>query len=154
MIMLPSQRNLRSAEPVPTPGELIAELQRHGEVCQEILRVVEREGQALRTGTGGIPEECAVARQTLLPRLNQSLERVRQYRLAWQKWGPIERSQHAEVPHQLQRLQGLIMKIIVLDRENEQSLLRQGLVPARHLPPVQSQQPHYVAELYRRQGSR
>jgi hypothetical protein len=28
--------------------------------------------------------------------------------------------------------------------------LRRGLVPAAHLPPVASQQPHFVANLYRR----
>ncbi len=43
------------------------------------------------------------------------------------------------------------MKIIVLDRENEQVLLRKGMVPARHLPSADRQRPHFVADLYRRQ---
>lgn len=136
------------------PGELLAELQRHLDLCQEVMRVVEQEGQALRTGDGAVPEEYVTAKKSLLPRLSQSLDRIRQYRIMWQQWGPLERAKHPQVPPILQRLQGLIMKIIVLDRENEQTLLRRGLVPARHLPPVQSQQPHFVAELYRRQGSR
>jgi hypothetical protein len=42
------------------------------------------------------------------------------------------------------------MKFLQLDRENQQSLLRRGLVPPRHLPAVAAQQPHYVAGLYRR----
>ncbi len=42
------------------------------------------------------------------------------------------------------------MKIIVLDRENEQALLRRGMLPSRSLPPVQRQRPHYVADLYRK----
>jgi hypothetical protein len=37
-----------------------------------------------------------------------------------------------------------------LDRENEQLLLRRGLIPPKHLPPVQRQRPHYVAGLYQR----
>ena len=42
-------------------------------------------------------------------------------------------------------------KIILLDRENEQGLLRRGLVPPRELPSVNRQRPHFVADLYRRQ---
>jgi len=44
------------------------------------------------------------------------------------------------------------MRIIVLDRENEQALLRKSLVPPRHLPPANRQRPHFVADLYRRQS--
>jgi len=40
-----------------------------------------------------------------------------------------------------------------LDRENEQALLRRSLVPARQLPSVNRQRPHFVADLYRRQGA-
>jgi hypothetical protein len=43
------------------------------------------------------------------------------------------------------------MKFILLDRENEQGLLRRGMVPARELPSVNRQRPHFVAELYLRQ---
>jgi hypothetical protein len=42
------------------------------------------------------------------------------------------------------------MRMIILDRENEQLLLRRGLIPPKHLPPVQRQRPHYVAGLYQR----
>ena len=53
----------------------------------------------------------------------------------------------------LRQNQDLTMKIILLDRENEQSLLRRGLVPPRELPSVNRQRPHFVADLYRRQGT-
>jgi hypothetical protein len=46
------------------------------------------------------------------------------------------------------------MKILVLDRENEQTLLRRGLIPAQHLPPAQRQRAHYVSDLYKRQGTK
>ena len=49
-----------------------------------------------------------------------------------------------------QTIQSLLMKVLLLDRENQQALLRRGLVPAKHLPPVAAQQPHYVAGLYQR----
>jgi hypothetical protein len=71
----------------------------------------------------------------------------------WQKFSPDERARHPEIGMLLRQNQDLTMKIIVLDRENEQSLLRRGLVPARELPSVNRQRPHFVAELYRRQGA-
>ena len=51
----------------------------------------------------------------------------------------------------LREIQDVIMKVIFLDRENEQALLRKGLVPAKHLPSANRQRPHFVADLYRRQ---
>jgi hypothetical protein len=88
----------------------------------------------------------------LLPRLNQSLNQIRQHRATWQSLSPTDRAQYPEVPGLLRQNQDLIMKIIVLDRENEQALLRKGLVPPRQLPSVNRQRPHFVADMYRRQG--
>jgi hypothetical protein len=44
------------------------------------------------------------------------------------------------------------MRILMLDRENEQALLRRGLLGPRHLPSHNAQRPHFVAGLYQRQG--
>jgi hypothetical protein len=71
----------------------------------------------------------------------------------WQKFSLDERARHPEIGMLLRQNQDLTMKIILLDRENEQSLLRRGLVPPRELPSVNRQRPHFVAELYRRQGA-
>jgi hypothetical protein len=38
----------------------------------------------------------------------------------------------------------------VLDRENEEALLRRGLLPARALPSPEQSQPHFVARTYQR----
>jgi len=50
----------------------------------------------------------------------------------------------------LQAGQDAVVRILMLERENQQALLRRGLCPAQHLPPAASQQPGYVAQLYRR----
>ena len=88
----------------------------------------------------------------MLPRLNQSLNQIRQHRATWQKLNPADREQYPEVPGLLRQNQDLIMKIIVRDREYEQALLRKGLVPPRQLPSANRQRPHFVADMYRRQG--
>jgi hypothetical protein len=47
-------------------------------------------------------------------------------------------------------LQDLLVKILQLDRENQQALLRRGLVPARHVASCAAPPSNYVANLYRR----
>jgi hypothetical protein len=130
--------------------DIAPDLQNHLLVCREILAVIERERRALGEPESAAAFELYQARQQLLPRLDESLARLRSHRLAWQRMTDAERAAHPEVPALLRENQDLIMKLIVLDRENEQALLRRGLVPPKHLPPAQRQRPHFVAALYQR----
>jgi flagellar biosynthesis/type III secretory pathway chaperone len=136
-----------------TPPEMIDILHQHLAVCQELLVVAEREGQALRRADQPSLFEFYQQKKNLLPRLNQSLDGLRKHRVNWQRLSLDERARQPEVGLLLRKSQDLTMKIIVLDRENEQALLRRGLVPARQLPSVNRQRPHFVADLYRRQGA-
>ena len=148
-----------------TPPDLIETLQQHLAVCQELLLVAEREGQTLRRPDQPSLFDLYQQKKSLLPRLNQSLDGLRKHRVNWQRLSLDERSRQPGVGSLLRRFeaadcgvlmrktQDLIMKIIVLDRENEQALLRRGLVPPRELPSVNRQRPHFVADLYRRQGA-
>ena len=131
---------------------MIEQLQRHLALSREALVLVERENQSLRDSDKGMASETFKEKKNLLPRLDQSLNQLRQHRTGWQRMSPAERAQYPEVAGLLRQNQDLIMKVIVLDRENEQGLLRNGLVPARCLPSANRQRPHYVADLYRRQG--
>lgn len=131
---------------------MVGDLRGHLALCQEVFALVERENQSLRDAGKGPDFETHQAKKVLLVRLNESLVQIRQHRSTWQKLGPAERAQCPEVAGLLRQNQDLIMKIIVLDRENEQVLLRKGLVPTRHLPPANRQRPHYVADLYRSRG--
>ena len=137
----------------PPPQDIIDDLKQHYGLCQELLHTVEREGQTLRRTDNPSLFEFYQLRKTLLPRLNQSLDTLRRHRVSWQKLSMDERARHPEIGMLLRQNQDLTMKIILIDRENEQSLLRRGLVPPRELPSVNRQRPHFVAELYRRQGA-
>jgi flagellar biosynthesis/type III secretory pathway chaperone len=136
-----------------TPQELIEGLNEHYAVCQELLQTVEQEGQALRRAGKPSLFEFYQRKKTLLPRFNQSLDGLRKHRVNWQGLSLEERARWPEAGKMLRKNQDLTMKIIVLDRENEQALLRRGLVPPRELPSVNRQRPHFVADLYRRQGA-
>jgi len=133
--------------------EIIADLRRHFAFCQEVFAIIERENYALRNPDKTPGAELHKAKRDLLPRLNDLLSKLRQHRNTWRKLTPADRAGYPEVATLLQQNQDLIMKVIVLDREKEQALLRRGLVPVRSLPSAHRQKPHYVAELYRRQGT-
>lgn len=133
---------------------ITTDLRAHLALCQEVLTLVERECQALRQGDEAKRFEFFQTRKALLPRLDESLARIKRQRQDWQRLPAADRARQPEVTSLLRQNQDLIMKILVLDRENEQQLLRRGLVPAKQLPPAERQRPHFVADLYKRQGGR
>jgi len=52
------------------------------------------------------------------------------------------------------KIQDLLMRVLLIDRENQQALLRRGLVPPKHLSLAAGPQPsHYVASVYRRNAA-
>lgn len=86
-------------------------------------------------------------KKALLSRLDEALNLLRTWRLAWQRLDPAERARHPEVKDLPQAVQDALVKVLVLDRENQQAWLRRGLVPARHLPSFAVRLPHYAARL-------
>ncbi|HEY3861335.1 MAG TPA: hypothetical protein VGO59_05550 [Verrucomicrobiae bacterium] len=135
-----------------SPHDMLHSLNEHLTVCQQLLQATEQEGQALRQPGKPCLSEFYQRKKDLLPRFNQSLDGLRKHRVNWQKLSLDEKARWPEAGVLLRKNQDMTMKIIVLDRENEQALLRRGLVPPQQLPSVNRQRPHFVADLYRRQG--
>ena len=133
--------------------QMLADLRAHQTVCRELLVLAERESQALRQGQATVLHEIHQARKPLLPRLSDSLEKVRQHRIQWQRLTAAERAAQPEIGFLVRQAQDLILRVLLLDRENEQGLLRRGLIPAREIPAAQQQRPHFVAGLYRRNAA-
>lgn len=132
--------------------EIARDLREHQALCREVLALIERESQTLRGPDSSTTFELLQAKRASLQRLHELLEKIHRHRVRWQSLSPADRADAGEVTSLLRQNQDLIMRIIVLDRENEQALLRKGLVPPRHLPPANRQRPHFVADLYRRQA--
>jgi hypothetical protein len=133
--------------------ELASQLRNHLALCQDVLLFAGREHQALAEPGEYQPFEFHQGRKALLLRLDKALNLLRTCRLAWQRLEATERARHSEVKHLLQAVQDSLVKILVIDRENQQALLRRGLVPAGHVPSFASPPPHYAAQLYRRHSS-
>jgi hypothetical protein len=132
------------------PAEIARDLRAYLAVCEELLLLVERENELLRTHQSPPIAEFAQRRKTLLPQLEQSLAQLKHHRLNWQRLRAEEREHTPEVASLIRLNQDLIMRVMMLDRENEQLLLRHGLVAPPAPVPAPPQPLHFVAELYRR----
>jgi len=89
-------------------------------------------------------------RTSLLPRLESALVLLRNWREIWLRVCPTERACCSEAKELFQSVQRLLMKLLLLDRENQQALLQRGLVPPCHLATAAVQQPNFVANVYKR----
>ena len=131
--------------------QMLADLRLLQSVSRELLTLAEQEAQALRHGGATELRAAGDIRRRLLPRLEDALNKIRIHRKQWQVLSAGERAAQPEIGYVLRQAQDLIMRVVLLDRENEQGLLRRGLIPAGEIPAAQQQRPHYVANLYRRQ---
>jgi hypothetical protein len=130
--------------------EMIADLRAYQAVCDEALTLTTRENQALSTSGEYQPFEFYQLRTGLLPRLETALVQLRKWREIWLRVPAAERAGCSEVKVLFQSVQSLLMKLLLLDRENQQALLRRGLVPPRHLATAAIQKPNFVANVYKR----
>ena len=108
----------------------------HIVLCDDVLALIMEENRMLRS-TGAPPQEDFLARKrTLLPRLDKSVEALRLVRESGAPIGDTAR-------RSIEVAQNKLMKIFMLDRENEQLLLKatmpvakMGAMPViRQIPP-------------------
>jgi hypothetical protein len=132
---------------------LVTELGAFLALCENILASVSSENQALSGLAEYQPFSFYQHRKKLLPHLETALANLHDQRLIWQQANESERAHCEAVKPFFQAIQDVLMRILLLDRENQQTMLRRGLVPAKHLPPVAVQRPHYVSNLYQRHAT-
>jgi hypothetical protein len=133
----------------PPAADLTLDLRSFRRLCGEALGLMTDESQALSEPNDYPAGEFNQRRKHLLPQLESALIRLRAHR---QKGRQGLRTE--EVKELFETIQSLLTKGLLLDRENQQALLRRGLVPPRHWPAAGAQQPHYVAGLYRQHSRR
>jgi hypothetical protein len=126
------------------------DLQTYAALCDELLALAAYENHTLRKEENSVPGARDERRRELLSRLDRALGSLRRHRVVWQNLPAYERARHTEISISIGATQQLAMKLIVLNRENEQGHLRRGLVPARHLATVQQYQPNHAAGVYQR----
>jgi hypothetical protein len=133
--------------------EFVDDLKTHRSLCENILALAAKENSELRSNPDAVASDSVGQRKKFLAQLTESLNKIREHRIAWMRLEPSLRQGHSEIAELLRDNQNLIMRILVLDRENEQALLRKGLVPLRHVPSANRQRPHFVASMYQRNSA-
>jgi hypothetical protein len=122
-------------------------------LCREFLALFTEENQTLRQPQPWSPGGFNAERKRLLPRLESGLIQLRSLRQWWERMPASQRESCGEIMNLFREIQNMLPRLLLLDRENQQQMLRRGLVPATQLPPVASQRPHFVASLYRRHAA-
>jgi hypothetical protein len=138
--------------------EIAAELRQHHEICREFLALFAEENSALRGTQPWNSAAGAEQRKRLLPQLESVLIRLRSCREQWSQMNVGERARCGEINQLLRDIQHLLPRLLQLDRENQQEMLRRGAVPAAQVSAVAqtavaSQRPHFVAGLYQRHAA-
>jgi hypothetical protein len=140
-------------KPEAFPADLARELQNHLDLCREFLALFTEENQTLRRPQPWSPATFSAERKRLLPRLESGLIKLRSHRQWWERLPADQRESCGEIMHLFRDIQNLLPRLLLLDRENQQEMLRRGLIPATQLPPAASQRPNFVANLYRRHAA-
>jgi hypothetical protein len=133
--------------------DLARDLRAHLDLCHECLALFTVENRRLRSPQPWQPAEFSEHRKRLLPRLESVLIKLRGSREFWQKLTQAERDRCGEIRNLFQEIQNLLPRVLMLDRENQQEMLRRGVLPAAQLPPAAVQQPNFVASLYQRHAA-
>jgi hypothetical protein len=129
---------------------LVLELRSYLALCEEILSLTTRENQALSGQAAYQPLEFHKRRESLLPNIDLLLARLRSRRMVWQQAPLSDRERCQEIKPLFDNIQNRLVKVLLLDRENQQIMLRRGLVPVSHLPATATPKPNYVASVYQR----
>tara|TARA_B100001123_G_scaffold416454_2_gene518107 strand:+ start:1591 stop:2052 length:462 start_codon:yes stop_codon:yes gene_type:complete len=124
-------------------------LQAHIDLCSEILQVVKNEHQQLKANQVDDLTQLQGARQGMLEKLSAAQSEISSHKDAWDALSQSQKQSMPEIGKRLSLCTDLIMKIVSLDRENEQLMLRNKIVPPGHLPPAERQNPNLVAKIYK-----
>ena len=134
-------------------ADLAQEMQRYLDLCREFLTLFTEENQTLRRPQPWSPGEFNAQRKRLLQCLELALMKLRSFRQWWERIPADKRESCGEMKNLFRDIQNLLPRLLLLDRENQQEMLRRGLLPATQLPPAASQRPNFVANLYRRHAA-
>ena len=141
---------MNNSAPAGFISDMIRDLRAFSIMGEEVLALATREHQALAGAGDYEPFVFHRLRKDLLLRLEPLIIGIKRWRQLWQQISPVERAGCIDVKAMIQMLQDLLVRILQLDRENQQALLRRGLVPARHVTSCAAPPSNYVANLYRR----
>ena len=118
-------------------------------LCNDLLALAIRESRAL----AGLEYQAAdfyTERKSLLSRLEENLVELKNLRAGQKKLNKLEWNSSEEIKSLFSTIQRVVMKVLLLDKQNQEMLLQRGLVPANCLNSVVKPKNNFVVNLYRR----
>lgn len=115
----------------------------HMALCDDVLAILLEENRILRSSGAPPLEDFLSRKRALLPRLDQSLEKLRAIRESGMPVSePLRRT--------IESAQNKLMKIFMLDRENEQLLLKVTMPVVRMgaMPVIRKTAPDRIRRTY------
>ena len=134
-------------------NSLLTELNEHLSVCGDAYKLVQEENKILNSPTPRDAYAHAEQRRELLERVTGSMVRVKAHKAVWEKLPPVERSKNMDISNLIKQNMDLIMKTVMLDRENEKLMLQHGMAPPDRLPSSRQNNPSAVAGMYQRHST-
>lgn len=125
-------------------------LREHLGVCGDLLLLAQEEAEALRQPGPFSATRIQAERKDLLVRLESSSRLVASQRNRSGQLKGLSYESPPELVDLVRTTLDTIMRVLVIGRENEENLLRRGLLPARSLPRAEQSQPNFVALTYQR----
>ena len=135
-------------------SEIIKDVERHNDICRQLLDIVQQENRWLSSLKADTSQIAALqkSKASLSKSLAEVVAKIQGHRAALQdasKNNP-DAPKHKEIQLAIQSATDLIMKIVMLDRENEKLMLQHGMAPPDRLPSSRQNNPSAVGGLYQR----
>ena len=131
-------------------SSLAVELGDYLEVCGRAYQLVQEENLYLNSSSPRDAYSKSEERKELLERVSGAMVRIKAHKALWSKIPAGERVKHMNISQLIKQNMDLIMKTVMLDRENEKLMLQHGMVPPDRLPSSAQNNPGAVAGMYQR----
>tara|TARA_B100000029_G_scaffold490542_1_gene549674 strand:+ start:1737 stop:2168 length:432 start_codon:yes stop_codon:yes gene_type:complete len=131
-------------------SSLAVELGDYLEVCGRAYHLVQEENRCLNSSSPRDAYAKSEERKELLERVSGAMVRIKAHKALWAKIPAAERAKHMNISQLIKLNMDLIMKTVMLDRENEKLMLQHGMVPPDRLPSSAQNNPGAVAGIYQR----
>ncbi len=139
------------------PREILIDVEYHNGICLKLLEIIQQENRWLSSpkddGSQNPPDQKL--KRTLLESLSDAVAKIQGHRAALldtTKNNP-DAPKDPDVQAAIQSATDLIMKIVVIDRENEKLLMKRGMVPPENIPSSYQYRPADALKAYQNNPS-
>ena len=132
-----------------TKETILKDLREHNQACDTLLKIALEENEDLRFSRNPEQAERTSEKTKALENLSALVDRLRAHRVVLEQEGASGVRLHRTIAEELRAGQDRIMRYIALNKENENLMLKEGLVPSELMNLVGRQSHGAAALTYR-----